>query len=177
MNPPITDWLKEQTAEQIRQFEAENRPQVDVYFTIKRGFYLGLVFENTGKKMARDVSVAVTSNFFPEMKPQNKSRFERLKDTKISLGIHQQIFISVCGVGKQVSCEPIRVDLKYRDEARTYNDSFYIEPAKHDWYLVDMENEDQIRVHLKEISANVKKMATKTDGGISLENEAYLNGD
>ena len=153
-----------QVAEQQRQFDETNRPVVDV--TIEpRQKSLDLVFQNTGRKLAKDIRVEMNEEFIKKLKDPVKEGFSspkrgivNLTESIFSLGINQMNVISFCRLGEQAGLGKLAVKVAYRDDnSKEYSGEFNFDLELENWRFVDTSDLAQIRKCVEKIAKAYKK--------------------
>lgn len=92
---------REQAAEQKRQFDETNRPVVDFTIEPMQGAALGLVFQNTGKKLAREICVEINDDFINKLEEGRQRYIVNLTKSNFILGINQSKVAGFCLVSSQ----------------------------------------------------------------------------
>jgi hypothetical protein len=64
--------IREQVAEQKRQFDEANRPIIDIITESIQGAWLGFIFQNTGNRLAREITVNVNDSFIEKLEGADK---------------------------------------------------------------------------------------------------------
>lgn len=163
--PTITDWLmvgitlvyviatiaicraninsakatREQVAETKKQFEEEHRAFVTVTFEIIRGGLVVLHIENHGRRVAKNVQVAIPSDFIENLPNiEDMQRVRNLCSSSFTLGIGQSwyIFLGSHIELKKMGERLLDVVVSYKDSFSCYKECSSIDLNQYSWPLI-----------------------------------------
>lgn len=156
--------------EQKQQFNEINRPVVDVMVDVicgsKDSKRLGFIFQNTGKKYAKNIKVEINNDFIDKLKDvpkcDHKKSIVRLTESTFNLGINQMFPVAFCGLGEQNALGKVTINVSYTNDIFNYSDKFSFDLTLDNWRWVDTTDLAQIRNHIENISENMKKLIPNT---------------
>lgn len=150
-----------QVKEMRRQFQEENRPNIEVEFLYERRAFYGLRFVNHGKYTAKNVRILLEDAFInalPESAFSSLLRKSSQKTCIIGVGQHYDLFI---GTQKYRECPnkpPAKGKVIYQANGQTYESEFDIDMENYATiFSVQSEQEDLLK-KLKEQNNELKKI-------------------
>jgi hypothetical protein len=155
--------IRDQTREQRRQFTETNRAVVDLTLVSVRGGLLCLQVRNTGRKIARNVQIKINKEFNDSLENEYlKNAFMNMQDSKFNLGIGEK-WLSAIGTSSITSrlSPQMTATVKYDGEDGEYESRTIMDLSSYRWMLIYDSNEDEIRMHLKEMAEAVKEISRK----------------
>lgn len=151
---------REQTAEQKRQFEAINRPQIDVSLEIIRSNSVALKVENTGTKYAHDVNVEINDDFIDQIENQkNRELLVKISTSTYNVGIRQKWYIFICGTNetKILDYIPLQAQISYSDGKQLYEETIKLDFSQYSGMQIYESPIEDIRHYQKNLAENSKK--------------------
>lgn len=148
-----------QVNEMKRQFNEENRPNIEVEFLyVKRAFY-GLRFINHGKCTAQQVEICLDSAFINSIAEKSFSdllKKQRDKLCVIGVGQHYDLFFGSNKYRENHLKVPAKGLIRYKANGNSYESEFYIDLENYATiYSINSEQEDLIK-KLKEQTSELK---------------------
>mgnify|MGYP000845771009 CR=1 FL=1 len=142
-----------------RQFNEENRPNIEVEFLyVKRAFY-GLRFINHGKCTAQQVEICLDSAFINSIAEKSFSdllKKQRDKLCVIGVGQHYDLFFGSNKYRENHLKVPAKGLIRYKANGNSYESEFYIDLENYATiYSINSEQEDLIK-KLKEQTSELK---------------------
>ena len=155
---------REQTAEQQRQFEEINRPQIDVSIEVIRNGLTTIKIENTGKRYARNVQVILNKEFIEQISDKDEAeRLIKLSETSYNLGINEKWYACVCVCHKMhmLGKVPLVAIVSYtsNDCDKNFTETFTIDFSQYTWMLLYNSPLDEIQKHQNIQAEALKKIA------------------
>jgi hypothetical protein len=151
--------IKEQVQEQKRQFDATNRPNVDVTFEVIRNGLICLKVENTGEKFAQDVKLTFNDNSIKTLQRLRLKNIIDFNNSTFNLGIGQKWFAVICGLQEFVHNKDIllEIDISYKYNIEIYKGHTTIDFSQYDWAVLYDSPLGDTSEHIRKISNNIEK--------------------
>lgn len=156
----------DQVSEMRRQFEEENRANIDVEFLYEKRTYYGLRFVNRGRCTAHQVEIIFDDDFIDsidEVMFSNLLKKQRGKTCIIGIGQHYDVFIGSNKYRDNPHKVPAKGVVKYISDGHPYESEFDIDLENYATiFSVNSEQEDladRIKTQtsvLKEIKGELK---------------------
>ncbi|MCD7872566.1 MAG: hypothetical protein LUG21_04575 [Clostridiales bacterium] len=154
----ITAWA--QVKEMHRQFQEENRPNIEVEFLYEKRTFYGLRFVNNGKYTAKNVNIFLEGAFInalPEPAFSSLLRNSSQKTCIIGVGHHYDLFI---GTQKYRDCynkPPTKGKITYQANGQTYESKFDIDMENYAAIFSVQNGQEDLLKKLKEQNSELKK--------------------
>lgn len=119
----------DQVAEMRRQFEEENRANIDVEFLYEKRAYYGLRFVNRGRCTAHQVEIIFEDSFIDSIKEEIFSdllKKQRGKTCIIGIGQHYDVFIGSNEYRRNPHKVPAKGVVKYVSDGQPYETEFVV---------------------------------------------------
>lgn len=164
---------KEQLSEMKKQYNEENRPNLEVEFIYERRSWYGLRFINHGKRTAQDVHIQFDQKFIDSL-PEESFRLllTKQKDKKCIIGVgqHYDLFI---GGSKLLRCPnmiPVTGVITYQSNGEIYSSDISVDLENYmTFFSVNNDHDDLIKQlqglahELNRIVASVEKISNNDD--------------
>lgn len=151
---------REQTAEQKRQFEAINRPQIDVSIELVRRNTIALKVENTGTRYAQTVNIKINDDFITQIeRAEDEERIRKISTSTYNVGVGQKWYIHICDNQKIEKLDniPLQAQISYSDGKQIYKETIQLDFSQYsEMYMYESPIED-IRHHQKNLAENSKE--------------------
>lgn len=162
---------KKQLKEMQRQFEEENRPNIETEFHFERRRCFIVRFINNGRITAQNVNVRLDQKFIDSLPEQSfKDLVAKQKDKTCVIGVgqHYDLYIGSAKLRENSNWEPVTGKITYQAKGQTYENDFYIDIENYmTFFSTNTEQEDIIK-HLKEckdalrdINNSIKTLSTE----------------
>lgn len=153
---------KEQLSEMKKQYNEENRPNIEVEFIYERRSWYGLRFINHGKRTAQDVHIQFDQKFIDSL-PEESFRLllTKQKDKKCIIGVgqHYDLFI---GGSKLLRCPnmiPVTGVITYQSNGKIYSSDISVDLENYmTFFSVNNDHDDLIK-ELKEVTHELNRIA------------------
>lgn len=150
-----------QVKEMRRQFQEENRPNIEVEFLYEKRTFYGLRFINHGKHTAKNVRILLEDAFINALPESTFSSFlikSSQKTCIIGVGQHYDLFIGTQKYRKCPNKPPAKGKIIYQANGQTYESEFDIDMENYATiFSVQSEQEDLLK-KLKEQNNELKKI-------------------
>lgn len=150
-----------QVKEMRRQFQEENRPNIEVEFLYEKRTFYGLRFVNHGKHTAKNVRILLEYAFInalPESAFSSLLRKSSQKTCIIGVGQHYDLFI---GMQKYRECPnkpPVKGKIIYQANGQTYESEFDIDMENYATIFSVQSGQEDLLKKLKEQNNELKKI-------------------
>lgn len=121
---------REQLAEARRQFEEENRPDIEVELVYVRRLFYGLRIINRGKHNANHVTVSFDDAFIESLEDNSHKELLRKQQGKgcvIGPGQHYDVFFGTNDYRKIQNKVPAKGVICYQSNGKSYQNTFSID--------------------------------------------------
>ena len=153
---------KEQLSEMKKQYNEENRPNIEVEFIYERRSWYGLRFINHGKRTAQHVHIQFDQKFIDSL-PEESFRLllTKQKDKKCIIGVgqHYDLFI---GGSKLLRCPnmiPVTGVITYQSNGKIYSSDISVDLENYmTFFSVNNDHDDLIK-ELKEVTRELNRIA------------------
>lgn len=150
-----------QVKEMRRQFQEENRPNIEIEFLYEKRTYYGLRFVNQGKCTAQNVRIHLEDTFInalPEYTFLNLLRKSSQKTCVIGVGQHYDLFIGTREYRDCPNKPPAKGKILYQANGQTYESEFDIDMENYATiFSVQSEQEDLLE-KLKAQNSELKEI-------------------
>lgn len=150
-----------QVKEMRRQFQEENRPNIDVEFLYEKRTFYGLRFVNHGKHTAKNVRILLEDAFInslPESAFSSLLRKSSQKTCIIGVGQHYDLFI---GTQKYRECPnkpPAKGKIIYQANGQIYESEFDIDMENYATIFSVQSGQEDLLKKLEEQNNELKKI-------------------
>lgn len=138
-----------QVREMRRQFEEENRPNIEVEFLYSRRTFYGLRFVNHGKCTAQNVRIILDSAFIDNLPNPKFSELLRKQEDKvcvIGVGQHFDLYFGSHEYLQKTDKLPAKGKVSYQSNGNNYENEFYIDLESYATiFSVNSEKEDLMK--------------------------------
>ena len=149
---------KAQLKELRRQYDEENRPNIEIEFLYSRRTYYGLRFVNRGKCTAHNVKILLDTTFISSLPNSKFSELLRKQEGKtcvIGAGQHYDLYFGSNEYKDSPNKYPAKGKILYEANGNDYESEFYIDMESYATiFSVNSEHEDLIK-KLKEQNAEL----------------------
>lgn len=144
---------KEQLEEMKRQFDEENRPNIETEFHFFRSRCYLIRFVNHGRVTAQNVNVSFDQKFvdsLPEQLFKDLVQKQKDKTCVIGVGQHYDLYIGSNKLRENTNWEPATGKITFQAKGKTYESDIYIDIENYmTFFSTNTEQEDIIK-QLKE---------------------------
>ena len=138
-----------QVREMRRQYEEENRPNIEVEFLYSKRTFYGLRFVNRGKCTAYNVKILLDSAFIDNLPNHKFSELLRKQEDKvcvIGVGQHFDLYFGSHEYVQQTDKLPAKGKVSYQSNGNNYENEFYIDLESYATiFSVNSEKEDLMK--------------------------------
>lgn len=143
-----------QVREMQRQYQEENRPNIEVEFLYEKRTYYGLRFVNHGKCTAQNVKIVLDSNFIKSLPESNFSEFcekQKRKSCVIGVGQHYDLFVGTNAYRNHSDKPSAKGKITYQANGQIYESDFDIDIENYATiFSVESEQENLLKVLKKQ---------------------------
>ena len=164
---------KAQLEEMKKQFEEENRPNIEAELLYERRMWFVVRFVNHGRKTAKHVKIELEEEFIDSL-PEEQIKSLLLKQDKkeciIGVGQHYDLYIGSNALRGYPNIKPFSGIVRYGDESHSYEETVFIDlenymtvftsNTDHDDYMKAIRKMSE---ELKGIKQAVKKLQKQND--------------
>ena len=158
---------REQLAEMRKQYQEENRPNIEVEFVYERRLWYYIRFVNHGKKTAQHVNIQLSQEFIDSLpKAEVRTMLSKQKDKECIIGIgqHYDLYIGSNNLRGNPNMKPITGVINYQSNGEKYSSDIFIDLENYTaFFSSDDDHDDLMKVlkdgvkELKSISSSMKK--------------------
>lgn len=156
-----------QVREMQRQYQEENRPNIEVEFLYENRSFYGLRFVNHGKCTAQNVEIELDSNFIKSLPESNFSEFcKTLKQKTCVIGVdqHYDLFIGTNAYRNHSNKPSAKGKITYQANGKIYESEFDIDMENYAMiFSVESEQEKLLKV-LKNQNQELAKLCKEIQG-------------
>lgn len=148
---------KEQTEEIKKQYNEQNRPDIDVYFDILGNHMCVFILRNIGNKPATNLTVSINNEFINNMSLNNKNHIEVMCNSKLYMSPNTEKNIYLGGIGSnfQNLCKnKAMINIKYDG----YEKAFEFDLNDYSWMIVKQDYDAMSVKALENINDNIKEL-------------------
>lgn len=152
---------REQLAETRRQFEEQNRPDIEVEFHYVRKAFYCLSFINRGKHNADHVTISFDKGFIESLENDNYKELLRKQEGKecvLGAGRHYDVFFGSNKYLQIPNKVPATGSICYQSNGKCYQDTFSIDLENYmTFFSVNTDHDDLVK-KLNEQNQELKKI-------------------
>ena len=148
-----------QVREMRRQYEEENRPNIEVEFLYENRAYYGLRFVNHGKKTAQNVHILLDTAFIdalPEPVFSNLLRKQEGKHCVIGVGMYYDLFFGTNTYRDYPNKPPAKGKVVYQANGKDYGSEFDIDLESYATIFSIQSQQESLLKRLKEQNNELK---------------------
>lgn len=165
---------KEQLSEMKKQYNEENRPNIEVEFIYERRSWYGLRFINHGKRTAQDVHIQFDQKFIDSL-PEESFRLllTKQKDKKCIIGVgqHYDLFIGGNELLGYPNMIPVTGVITYQSNGEIYSSDISVDLENYMTFFSVNNNHDDLIKELQGITRELNRVAA------SMGNQKIINRD
>lgn len=144
-----------QVKEMRRQYEDENRPNIEVEFIFEQRSYYGLRFVNHGRSTAQNVKIVLDTGFIDSISEETFAKFLREQKDKlcvIGVGQHYDLFVGTLKFREHPDKPPAKGAVLYECNGKSYTSTFEIDIDRYATIYSVINDEEKLLVNLKRIN-------------------------
>ena len=137
-NSSSAEAAKQQLNEMKRQYDEENRPNIEVELVVLRNTALALRFVNHGKRTAQKVSITVSQEFVESLKNRELADMiirQRGKTCVIGTGQHYDLYICDMEYMRGSNRVPVSGSVSYSSDSASYSSEYYMDLSNYMSYF------------------------------------------
>ena len=153
---------KEQLAEMKKQYNEENRPNIEVEFIYERRSWYGLRFINHGRRTAQDVHIQLDQKFIDSLPKENfRLLLTKQKDKKCIIGVgqHYDLFIGGNELRGYPNMIPVTGVITYRSSGAIYSSDISVDLENYITFFSINSDKDDIIKELQAETHALEKIA------------------
>lgn len=154
---------REQLVEMKKQYEQENRPNIEVEFVYERRTWYIIRFINHGKKTAQHVNIQLSQEFIdslPEENVRSILKKQKSKECIIGVGQHYDLYIGSNELRGNPNIIPVTGVVVYQSNSEQYHSDFHVDLENYMTFFSSNNNHDDLMKALKEGTHELKGIAS-----------------
>lgn len=157
---------REQLAEMRKQYQEENRPNIQVEFVYERRTWYVIRFINHGKLTAQNVNIQLTQEFINSLPSENtRSLLNKQKEKKCIIGVgqHFDLYIGSNELRGNPNMVPATGMITYQSNGETYSSDIYVDLENYMTFFSCNTEHDDLMKQLKEGNHELRRISAAID--------------
>ena len=154
---------REQLAEMKKQYQEENRPNIEVEFIYERRLWYIVRFVNHGKTTAQNVNIQLTQEFIDSLPNENiRSMLNKQKEKKCIIGVgqHYDLYIGSNELRGNPKMVPVTGVITYQSDGEKYSSDIFVDLENYTTFFSSVDDHDELMKVLKDGVKELKSIAT-----------------
>ncbi len=157
---------RDQLAEMKKQYEEENRANIEVEFVYERRTWYIIRFINHGKMTAQNVNIQLTQEFINSLPNENIcSMLYKQKDKKCIIGVgqHYDLYIGGNELRGNPNMVPVTGVITYQSNGETYSSDIYVDLENYMTFFSCNTEHDDLMKQLKDGTRELRRISAAID--------------
>ena len=157
---------REQLAEMRKQYQDENRPNIEVEFVYERRLWYYIRFVNHGKKTAQHVNIQLSQEFIDSLpKAEVRTILNKQKDKEgiIGVGQHYDLYVGSNELRGKPNMVPVTGVITYQSNGETYSSDIYVDLENYMTFFSCNTEHDDLMKQLKDGTRELRRISAAID--------------
>lgn len=157
---------RDQLAEMKKQYEEENRANIEVEFVYERRTWYIIRFINHGKMTAQNVNIQLMQEFINSLPNENiRSMLYKQKDKKCIIGVgqHYDLYIGGNELRGNPNMVPVTGVITYQSNGETYSSDIYVDLENYMTFFSCNTEHDDLMKQLKDGTRELRRISAAID--------------